>query len=175
MGAECALQHLFHYTPFRTGLFFLPPALVMGMTSILAGRLSDPVQPRLLLALGVLVLTAVSFQFCGIDAWATGGLLLGLITLRRAAQALCQSPLSAAALRGIPEDDIPMASGLFNLHRTLAGAVGVALTATVLEYREDVHTVLLSERQALYTYQGGAVVRRDRLGGLLRYYYREAA
>ena len=29
------LQRLFHYTPFRTGLFFLPPALVMGMTSIL--------------------------------------------------------------------------------------------------------------------------------------------
>lgn len=144
------LQHLFHYTPFRTGLFFLPPALVMGVTSILAGRLSDLIQPRLLLALGVLLLSVVSFQFCAIDAWATGALLLGLITLRRAAQALCQSPLSATALRGVPEDQIAMASGLFNLHRTLAGAVGVALTATVLEYREDVHTVLLSERQALY-------------------------
>jgi DHA2 family multidrug resistance protein len=92
----------------------------------------------------------VSFQFCAIDAWATGALLLGLITLRRAAQALCHSPLTATALRGVPEDQIAMASGLFNLHRTLAGAVGVALTATVLEYREDVHTVLLSERQALY-------------------------
>jgi DHA2 family multidrug resistance protein len=101
-------------------------------------------------ALGLLVLSVVSFQFCAIDAWATGALLLGLITLRRAAQALCQSPLSATALRGVPEDQIAMASGLFNLHRTLAGAVGVALTATVLEYREDVHTMLLSERQALY-------------------------
>src|SRR5687767_4688492 len=79
------LQHLFHYTPLLTGLFFLPPALVMGLTSILAGRLSDFVQPRLLLALGLLVLTAVSFQFCTIDVWATGALLLGLITLRRAA------------------------------------------------------------------------------------------
>ena len=36
-----------------------------------------------------------------------------------------------------------MASGVFNLHRTLAGAVGVALTATVMEYREDVHTVAI--------------------------------
>jgi DHA2 family multidrug resistance protein len=43
-----------------------------------------------------------------------------------------------------------MASGLFNLHRTLAGAVGVALTATLMDYREDVHALLLSERQALY-------------------------
>ena len=43
-----------------------------------------------------------------------------------------------------------MASGLFQLHRTLAGAVSVALTATLITYREDVHTLLLSERQALY-------------------------
>jgi hypothetical protein len=43
-----------------------------------------------------------------------------------------------------------MASGVFNLHRTLAGAIGVAMTATVMEYREDVHTLILSERQALY-------------------------
>ena len=43
-----------------------------------------------------------------------------------------------------------MASGLFNLHRTLAGAVGVAMTATLMAYREDVHTLILAERQALY-------------------------
>ena len=43
-----------------------------------------------------------------------------------------------------------MASGLFNLHRTLSGAVGVALTATLMDYRADVHTLILSERQALY-------------------------
>jgi DHA2 family multidrug resistance protein len=144
------LQRIFHYTPFRTGLFFLPPALVMGVTSILAGRLSDILQPRLLLALGLLVLTYVSFQFCAIDAWATTTLLLGLIILRRAAQAFCHSPLTAATLRGIPEEQIHMASGLFNLHRTLAGAVGVAMTATLMDYREDVHTLILSERQALY-------------------------
>lgn len=144
------LQRIFHYTPLRTGLFFLPPALMMGVTSILAGRLSDLMQPRWLLTLGLLVLTAVSFQFCAIDAWATPTLLLGLIVLRRTAQAFCHSPLTAATMSGIPEEQIHMASGLFNLHRTLAGAVGVAMTATLMESREDVHTLLLSERQALY-------------------------
>jgi hypothetical protein len=28
--------------------------------------------------------------------------------------------------------------------------VGVALTATLMDYREDVHTLILSQRQALY-------------------------
>jgi len=144
------LQRIFHYTPFQAGLFFLPPALVMGVTSIATGRLSDKIQPKFLLIVGLLGLTYVSFQFCTIDVWATSGVLLGLTILRRAAQAFCHSPLTSSTLRGIPEDEVRMASGLFNLHRTLAGAVGVALTATLMDYLEDVHTLLFSERQALY-------------------------
>jgi EmrB/QacA subfamily drug resistance transporter len=144
------LQRVYHYTPFQAGLFFLPPALVMGTTSIIAGRLSDKIQPKLLLIVGLLMLTYVSFQFCSIDAWATTGVLLGLIVLRRGAQAFCHSPLTSSTLRGVPEDQVRMASGLFSLHRTLAGAVGVALTATLMDYREDVHTLVLSQRQALY-------------------------
>jgi EmrB/QacA subfamily drug resistance transporter len=144
------LQRIYHYTPFQAGLFFLPPALVMGATSILAGRLSDKIQPKLLLIIGLSVLTYVSFQFCGLDVWATTGVILGWIMLRRGAQAFCHSPLTSSTLRGLPEDQIRMASGLFSLHRTLAGAVGVALTATLMDYREDVHTLLLAEQQTLY-------------------------
>jgi DHA2 family multidrug resistance protein len=58
-----------------------------------------------------------------------------------------------------------MASGLFTLHRTLAGAVGVALTATLMDYREDVHTLLLSESQALYPL--GTEVASDAIRGML--------
>ncbi|MGH8056299.1 MAG: DHA2 family efflux MFS transporter permease subunit [Candidatus Entotheonellia bacterium] len=143
-------QRLFHYTPFQTGLFFLPPALLMGATSILAGRLSDKMQPKLLLILGLVVLTYVSFLFSAIDVWATTGMLLGLIIFRRVAQAFCHSPLTTATLRGIPEDQVRMASGLFSLHRTLAGTVATAVTATLLEHREAVHTDLLSQQQTLY-------------------------
>jgi DHA2 family multidrug resistance protein len=144
------LQRIYHYTPSQAGLFFLPPALVMGITSIIAGRLSDKIQPKLLLILGLLGLTYVSFQFCGLDVWATTGVLLGLIMLRRGAQAFCHSPLTSSTLGAVPEDQVRMASGLFSLHRTLAGTMGVALTATLMNYREDVHTLIFSDRQALY-------------------------
>jgi EmrB/QacA subfamily drug resistance transporter len=159
------LQRIYHYTPFQAGLFFLPPALVMGTTSIIAGRLSDKIQPKLLLIIGLLVLTYVSFQFCGLDAWATTGVILGLIVLRRGAQAFCHSPLTSSTLRGVPEDQVRMASGLFSLHRTLAGAVGVALTATLMDYREDVHTLIFSQRQALYPL--GTEVATDAIRGVL--------
>jgi EmrB/QacA subfamily drug resistance transporter len=159
------LQRIYHYTPFHAGIFFHPPAQVMGLTSILAGRLSDTIQPKLLLILGLLGLTCVSFQFCGLDVSATTGLLLGLVVLRRGAQAFCHSPLSSSTLRGVPDDQVGMASGLFNLHRTLAGAMGVALTATLMDAREDVHTLILSQRQALYPL--GTEVATDAIRGVL--------
>jgi EmrB/QacA subfamily drug resistance transporter len=159
------LQRIYHYTPFQTGLFFLPPALVMGIVSIGAGRLADKIQPKLLLIIGLLGLTYVSFEFCGLDVWATGALLLGLVVLRRGAQAFCHSPLSSSTLRGVPDDQVRMASGLFNLHRTLAGAVGVALTATLMDYRQDVHTLILAQRQALYPL--GTEVATDAVRGML--------
>jgi MFS transporter, DHA2 family, multidrug resistance protein len=159
------LQRIYHYTPFQAGLFFLPSALVMGLTSILAGRLADTFQPKLLLIIGLLGLTFVSFEFCGLDVWATTGLLLGLVVLRRGAQAFCHSPLSSSTLRGVPEDQVRMASGLFNLHRTLAGAMGVALTATLMDAREDVHMLILSQRQALYPL--GTEVATNAIRGVL--------
>ena len=159
------LQRIYHYTAFHAGLFFLPSALLMGLTSILAGRLSDMIQPKLLLIMGLVGLTFVSFEFCGLDVWATTGVLLGLVMLRRGAQAFCHSPLSSSTLGAVPEEEVRMASGLFNLHRMVGGTMGVALTATLMEYREDVHTLILSERQALYPL--GTEVATDSIRGVL--------
>ena len=122
----------------------------MGVTSILAGRLSDIIQPKVLLIMGLLTLCYASLQFSQVDIWTTSAVLLGLIILRRAAQAFCNSPLASSTLRGVPDDQVRMASGLFTFHRTLGGAAGVALSATLLNYRQDVRLLLLSEQQALY-------------------------
>jgi hypothetical protein len=65
----------------------------------------------------------------------------------------------------VPEDQVRMASGLFNLHRTVGGTMGVALTATLMDYREDVHMLILSQRQALYPL--GTEVATNAIRGVL--------
>jgi MFS transporter, DHA2 family, multidrug resistance protein len=144
------LQRIYHYPPFEAGLFFLPPALVMGSMSIMTGRLADRFQPKILLVIGLLALTYASWLFCTIEVWTTGGVLLGLILMRRAAQAFCNTPLTLVSLRQVPDDQLRMATGLFSLHRNLAGAVGVALSATLLESRQDLRQLQYAERQMLY-------------------------
>jgi DHA2 family multidrug resistance protein len=156
------LQRIYHYTPFQAGLFFLPPALVMGTTSIMTGRLADRFHPKVLLTIGLLALTYASLQFYTIDPWTTGGVLLGLIIMRRASQAFCNTPLTLFTLRHVPDDQLRMASGLFSLHRNLAGAVGVALSATLLQSRQDFHTLQFAQSQILYPLGTEAATERIR-------------
>lgn len=144
------LQRIYYYAPFQAGLFFLPPALMMGTMSILTGRLADRFRPKVLLLSGLLALIAVSLQFCTIGVWTTGGMLLALIVIRRGAQAFCNTPLTLVSLRQVPDHQLRMATGLFSLLRNLAGAVGVALSATLIESREIVHRLNYSDHQSLY-------------------------
>ena len=144
------LQRVFHYPPFEAGLFFLPPALLMGVMSVVTGRLADRFQPKLLLIFGLLSLTYASVLFCSVEIGTTGVVLLSLIMMRRGSQAFCNTPLTLMGLRQIPDDQLRMATGLFSLHRNLAGAVGVALSATLLESRTAVRALQYAEQQMLY-------------------------
>ncbi|WP_089942760.1 DHA2 family efflux MFS transporter permease subunit [Candidatus Entotheonella palauensis] len=144
------LQRIYHYPPFQAGLFFLPPALLMGMMSIVSGRLADRFPPKILLVSGLVALIYASLQFCTIEVGTTGAVLLGLILMRRGAQSFCNTPLTLFSLRHIPDEQLRMATGLFSLHRNLAGAVGVALSATLLGAREELHQVRYADRQMLY-------------------------
>ena len=55
-------------------------------------------------------------------------------------------PPPRLALEGQPESLIPNASGLFNLMRTLGGAIGIALVDTILEQRGPIHGARLTAR-----------------------------
>src|SRR6201999_1310077 len=59
--------------------------------------------------------------------------------LRGASILLCLLPATRIALDMWPPEDIPDASGLFNLMRNLGGAIGIALIDTILEQRTQGH------------------------------------
>ncbi len=53
--------------------------------------------------------------------------------------------------------------------------IGVALAGWINRQQQDVIEYLREEVRVLKELQGGEVNCRERLGGLLRYYYQEAA
>ncbi len=72
--------------------------------------------------------------------------------IRGAAVMFCLLPGARLALGDLPPDRVPNASGLFNLTRNLGGAIGLALTDTVLFSRLPEHGRQIAQRLAAGDY-----------------------
>jgi len=121
------LQDLQGRPPAAAGLLMAVPPLVMGLTSPLAGWLSDRVGTRPLATLGLGVLM--------VGYLLVGGLRLDTPTWEYLLRIACvglgmglfQSPNNSAILGAVPRQQLGTASALLSLSRLLGQATGVAL------------------------------------------------
>lgn len=84
-----------------------------------------------------------SFSFITHD-WGAGELLVPQF-LRGFPQVFAVAPAVTLGLGSLPPDRLKYASGLFNMMRNLGGAIGIAVCATLLNDRTNLHFLRLSE------------------------------
>ncbi|MEV0428292.1 MFS transporter [Micromonospora sp. NPDC050495] len=120
--------------PVRTGLVYLPMAVVSGVVSPLAGHLTDRWGGRRIITAGF-VAFGVGLGWLAAIGTATAGALdfVGPLTIAGLAVGLIMAPVSAEAMRGLPEHLVGAGAGVLNTGRQLAGAVGVALVGAALQ------------------------------------------
>ena len=132
-------QKVLGYDAWTSGLVLAPGGVGNMLSLVLAGRLITRMDQRLILAVGC-VLTAwaaydMSALTLGVDYWSLAwprfiqGLGIGFIFV----------PLHAVGLATIPRDKMGNATAALNVVRNLGGAIGVALTATMLARRSQGH------------------------------------
>ena len=124
-----------------------PQGLVYGLGSMFAGRLSDFTDPRLPLVLGLACFSLVYYWLGSITAVATALAFMSMLCLRSFSLACVNAPNMLLSLRTLPEDQVGMATGLFSVARGIAGTLGVALSASFLEYRRELHGLWLAQAQ----------------------------
>ena len=124
--------------------------LVTGLTQLV----TSPVVVALERRSSARVLTVVGFALFGaglaMSAFATGetdfeGMFWPQV-VRGAAIMLCLLPPTRLALGAMAPEAVPDASGLFNLMRSLGGAIGIALIDTVVFGRAPVYAEALKRR-----------------------------
>jgi EmrB/QacA subfamily drug resistance transporter len=143
------LQQIFLYTPIQVGMLMFPQGIVYGFGSMIAGRLSDLADPRLPLVLGLACFSLVYYWLGSISVAATALALMAMFCLRSLSFSCVNSPNMLLSLRTLPEEQVGMATGLFSVARGIAGTLGVALTASFLEYRRALHGLWLGEAQGM--------------------------
>jgi EmrB/QacA subfamily drug resistance transporter len=131
------VQQILGYSPVEAGAIFLPMTVLIMIIAPVAGKLSDKLGSRWLMA-GGLTLLAVSlllFSRLGLDSgfW---NLLPGLV-IGGVGMASVMTPMSAAAMGSVPVAKAGVASGVLNTFRQVGGALGIAVLGAILTSRQS--------------------------------------
>src|SRR5438270_5576346 len=134
------------YSALMIGETMFVSGVTMFLTAPLVGRLMQKVDLRYIIAAGLVIFAAGSYQMTWITRDYDFYELLVPQILRGVGMMFAMVPTNNIALGTLEPDRVKNASGLFNLMRNLGGAVGLAIINTVLNDRTDLHITRLQER-----------------------------
>jgi DHA2 family multidrug resistance protein len=166
------LQNLLGYTAWDTGKVILPGALASALTMAAMGRLSQRVDARLLITVGVLLFLSSMWLHYHFTTEIGMADLFWPMVLRGVGLGCIFVPLTAVAVADLRPDQLAQGTGLFNLSRQLGGSFGIALTATLLtrfteQGREALLPHLSAAEPATMAWLQHATARMVGLGGTL--------
>ncbi len=140
------MQSLFGYDATKSGLVLSPAGLFAIMMLFIVGTLmSRGVDARYFIAAGLIVLAIgnywLSQQTLDIGPWRVVWARVVVIS----GLSMIFAPLNVAAFRHVPLQLRGAAVGLFALLRNEGGSVGTSVAKTILERREQFHTLRMNE------------------------------
>ena len=131
------VQDVGQYSPSRAGSLLVLPGIALAITIALAGRLTDRVEPRRIVAAGLLCFAVSSALFAFADGRTTFSLLCLWLILGRVGLGMIIPALNVGAVQAVAPREMPYAAASVNFVRQLGGAIGVNLLAVLLEWRLD--------------------------------------
>jgi len=167
-------QQVAGYTPMLAGLVLSIQSLGTLVSIMMAGRLFNKVDPRVMVAAGCILGGIGSWYmtefYSQIDFWniAMPGILRGL------ASGLIFLPLTTLSLGAVSLENMGTASGLFNMVRTMGGSVGIAILVAMLTSGAQIHQNYLAAHldpfrlnmwQGAYPAATGAITNFGGIGG----------
>jgi EmrB/QacA subfamily drug resistance transporter len=128
------MQNILGYSAVQAGAAFLPLTLLVVIVAPVAGRLSDRLGSRALMAIGMTLVTIELLYFSRLGVHESYWTLVPGMLLGGVGMPLVMTPASAAALSGVPVDKAGVGSAVLNTSRQVGGSLGVALMGTIMAH-----------------------------------------
>jgi MFS family permease len=122
-------------SPFETGLALVPQGLGAALAMPLAGRLTDELGGRRVIGAGVLAALAGTAVYTQVGADTSSLLLAGALFVIGLGLGSTIMPAMALAFRAVPREAVGQATAAVNVIQRLAGSIGTALLAVVLQHQ----------------------------------------
>jgi len=139
-------QVLLGYPAFQAGLVLFPRVITLFLIMPLAGWLYNRVDPRILVAFGVVIIVWSYHELSALSLEVGFWNLVPMLLLMGAGMPFMFVTLSTVSLSDMRRSDMTDASSLYTLARRVGGNIGYALVATVVERRTAFHRLALLSR-----------------------------
>jgi EmrB/QacA subfamily drug resistance transporter len=140
-------QRILGYSAIQTGAIFLPMTIVVMFVAPLAGKFSDRVGSRWLMATGMLLLTGSLLTFAQLTVDSTFWNVLPALLLGGVGMGLVMTPTTAAAMGSVPVAKAGVGSAVINSMRQVGGSLGIAVLGAVVATQVHVESgPLLAEQ-----------------------------
>lgn len=133
------VQQLFGYDATKAGLILMPGGLFIMALMPLVGFLVNKVQPKWLIAFGLLIEAASMYYLTHLNALVSFRTIAIARIFQAGGLAFLFVPINTIAYIGLPPGKSNNASALINAMRNLGGSVGISFVTTMLDRRGQFH------------------------------------
>ncbi len=133
------LQTLLNYPAFQAGLALSPRGIGALIMTPISGQLTNRLDPRKLLLIGILTGGFTMFQLSHLNLNAGYWDIFWPQIIQGAAMAFLFVPLMTTSMSGIRREQMGNATSIYNLMRNIGGSFGIAMMTTFLARRNQVH------------------------------------
>ncbi len=139
------LQELLGYTAFQAGLVLGPGGVLTLIFLPLVGRLTDRMDARIILGLGLVISGYSVFYMAGFNLETDMITAMTSRVIQGVSMPMFFVTISFLAMISLPKESMNDASSLFNMFRNLGGSFGTAFVTTMLARKAQVHQTYLAE------------------------------
>src|SRR5204862_5847095 len=129
----------------QTGIVLLPGALATAFSMAIVGRLTNKVDPRILITTGALLFATAMFRLSQITGESGSTDFFWSLIMRGVGLGMMFVPLTTITLAELNHRELPQGTGLYNFFRQLGGSLGIAAIATLLSHYTAQFRAILAE------------------------------
>jgi EmrB/QacA subfamily drug resistance transporter len=126
------IQRVLDYSPIQAGASFLPWTVLIILLAPQAGRMSDRIGPKPLVASGMVLLTGALLLFANMGTHETFWGLLPAMLLGGVGMSLAMAPVTSAAMGAVSRDKAGVGSAVLNSMRQVGGSLGIAVMGAIV-------------------------------------------
>lgn len=139
------LQGNLRMTAEQTGLVLLPGAMATALSMAVVGRLTNRMDPRILISAGALIFVWAAWKLSLITGESGTHDFFWPLIMRGLGLGLMFVPLTTVTLAELSLAELPQGTGLYNFFRQLGGSFGIAVIASLVTRYTAQYRAVLAE------------------------------